>query len=214
MSPLLEPYASFWRQYRVTILTLTAIAALSVAGVYARDLPLDLEAFRTVNAGRPGPLLDALGNLGYALGSFWFTVGLFVILFLLGHRQLGAGAIGVIVAGALLVLLIKGLTRQPRPAQVLADVRLVGICGVGPGYPSGHAAQAFLTAYLLASYFLPPWYGQAGLYALATLVALSRVYVGEHLPVDVIVGGGIGVLVAVTWTRSRLWPGPRAREQP
>jgi undecaprenyl-diphosphatase len=213
MQPLLEPYVSFWRQYWPTILALTAIAALSVAGLYARELPFDVEAFRTVNAGRTGPFLDALGNLGYALGSFWFSVGLFGLLFLLGYRRLGAAALGAVVAGALLILLIKGLTRQPRPAQSLANVRLVSIYGAGPGYPSGHAAQAFLTAFLLASYFLPPWYGQAGLYLLAAAVALSRVYVGEHLPVDIIVGAGTGVLVALMWTRSRLWPGARARER-
>lgn len=212
MISLLQPYAAFWRCYRANILALLGIAALSVGGLYLRGLPFDLAAFRTVNTGGPGPALDVLGTLGYVLGSFWFSAALFVALLLLGYRRLGAGALGAIIAGGLLTVTLKYLTREPRPVQGIPEVRLVGLYALGPAYPSGHAVQAFLTAFLLSSYFAPPWYGRAGLYILAALIGLSRVYVGEHLPVDVIIGGAIGVLVGVMWVHSRLWPGPRSRE--
>ena len=212
MAPLWQPYVSFWRQYRVTILIIMAIAGLSVAGLFARGQPLDLQLFRTINTGLTTVGFDTLGDAGYVLGTVWFSLLLFVALFLLGYRHLAASAVGAVVAGALLILLIKTLTQQPRPAQQLQGVRLVSVSEFGSGFPSGHGAQAFLTAYLLASYFLFPWYGQLGLYALAGAIALSRVYVGVHFPVDVLIGSLIGLLFGVLWTRSRLWPGARPQE--
>lgn len=207
MPPLLEPYASFWQRYRVTIVALAAIAGLSVGGLYARGGPIDIGGFLALNAGLANPILDQLANVGYALGSFAFSLGLFVALFLAGYRRLAVAAIGAIIVGALLILLIKALTQQPRPAQQLAGVRLVGVvAAAGLGYPSGHAGQGFLTAFLLDSYFLLRWYARVGLYGLAAFIALSRLYAGMHLPVDLIVGGAIGVLVGAMWVHSRLWP--------
>jgi len=205
--------AGFWRRYGAIILTLAAIAALSAGGLYARGQAADIQLFHTINTSRTNAGFDALGTVGYGLGSFWFSLGLFTILFFLGWRRLALSAIGAIVAGALLVLLIKYLAHQPRPAQELPGVRAVGIPEYGLGYPSGHSAQAFLTVYLLCSYFSFRWYTQAGLYSLASLVALTRVYTGVHLPVDIVVGAAIGLLFGVLWVHTRLWPGPRRRER-
>jgi undecaprenyl-diphosphatase len=213
MAPLWYSYVSFWRRYRAGIVAALALAALSVGGLYARMHPLDLRAYLAVTAIERSPAIEALAAVGYLLGSVWFGLGLFVLLFALGHRRLAASGVGAILANALLVLFLKALTRQPRPAEALQGVRLLSIYDLDLGYPSGHAAQAFLSAYLLASYFLPAWYVQVGLYALAGLVGLSRVYTGEHLPVDVAVGGAIGILAGVLWTHSQLWPGARARER-
>jgi len=61
-------------------------------------------------------------------------------------------------------------------------------------FPSGHAANAFMVAALLAERLRRKRYG---LYGLATLVALSRIYLGVHYPSDVLVGGCLGL--AITW---------------
>ena len=212
MTALWQPYVSFWRQHRLTLLIVVAIAGLSVGGLYARGQPLDLQLFRTINTGLTTAGFDLLGDVGYVLGTVGFSLLLFVALFFLGYRPLAASAVGAVVAAALLVLLLKSLTQQPRPAQLLQGVRLIGVPELGSGFPSGHGAQAFLTAYLLASYFLFPWYDQLGLYALAGAIALSRVYVGLHFPVDVLTGSLIGLLFGVLWTHSRLWPGAQPRE--
>ncbi len=212
MLPIWQPYVDFWGRYKVTILTVLAIAAVSAAGLFARGRPFDLGAFRAVNMGRTGPALDALGVLGYILGAYWFNLGLFALLFLLGRRRFAASALGAVVAAGLLVLLLKYLTHEPRPAEALQGVRLVGPFAIGPAFPSGHAEQAFLTAYLLDGYLARRWYAQLGLYSLAGFVALTRVYVGEHLPSDVLAGALIGVLFGILWTHSRLWPGPNERE--
>lgn len=201
--------ASFWRRYGVVILCLVAIAAVSVAGLYARNLPFDIAFFRAINGGLASPALDALAYVGYALGSFWFSLALFIALFFAGYRRFALSAIGALAAGGLLVLLIKYLSQQPRPWQVLAGVRFIGLRAQSPAFPSGHAEQAFLTSYLLIQYFLFRWYIQAALYSTATFVAFSRIYVGDHFPVDVVAGALIGILFAVLWVHTPLWPGAR-----
>jgi undecaprenyl-diphosphatase len=60
-------------------------------------------------------------------------------------------------------------------------------------FPSGHAATSFACAVVLAS-FAPRW--RVPLYALAVLIAFSRLYVGVHFPLDVLGGAALGVLVA------------------
>lgn len=201
----------FWRRYGVIILALAAIAAVSLGALYLRGGPLEVGIFRAFNSGLASPILDILSRMGYVLGSFWFSLALFAALFFfVGCRRFALSALGAIVAGAALVLLIKYLSLEPRPWQVLSGVRFTGVREGAPAFPSGHAEQAFLSVYLLASYFSLRWYAEAGLYLLATFVGCTRIYSGDHLPLDVLAGALIGLLVGVLWVHSRLWPGRRA----
>ena len=59
-------------------------------------------------------------------------------------------------------------------------------------FPSGHAASSFACAVVLVS-FAPRLRGP--LYAFAALIALSRLYVGVHYPLDVLGGALWGLVV-------------------
>lgn len=88
---------------------------------------------------------------------------------------------------------VKTFFRRKRP--FIAIVRAI-VVGRKPGsysFPSGHTASAFAGATLLARHF--PNHRRT-LYAVASLVGFSRIYLGAHYPGDVASGGIAGATLA------------------
>ncbi|WP_170288145.1 phosphatase PAP2 family protein [Prolixibacter denitrificans] len=79
---------------------------------------------------------------------------------------------------------IKHATRVERPYG-----------GVFTSFPSGHTAQAFLSATFLAKEYghISPWISVAG-YATATGVGVLRMMNNKHWISDVLAGAGVGIL--------------------
>ncbi|WP_426571135.1 phosphatase PAP2 family protein [Aquihabitans sp. McL0605] len=160
--------------------------------------PLEARAFHAVN-GLPGwlyPVLWApmqLGNL--VVGT---VVGL-VVAWAVGSW---AVALGVVLA-MLLKLVVERLVRReveqylqvrqrPGTSQVGAILR-GDVPSSGPSFPSGHvilvaAISTVLTPQLSSPVIFIP-------FVMAVLVALGRVYVGAHNPLDVTSGFGAGLLI-------------------
>jgi undecaprenyl-diphosphatase len=124
-------------------------------------------------------------------------------------------ALGLALGDALVFNPLKKAFARPRPAATLAGVRALapGAAG-GWSLPSSHTANAFLAAAMFAA-ALPR--RRALGYSLAGAVALARVYVGVHWPLDVaasaLLGWGVGkgfVLAGrcslATWRRSLPMP--------
>jgi membrane-associated phospholipid phosphatase len=95
---------------------------------------------------------------------------------------------------------IKRLFRRSRPEPRDRPLRLREPST--SSFPSGHASSAFMAAALLSdgTPFAP------AIYALAAVVALSRVHVGIHHASDVVCGAALGVALGAV-ARS-LWPLP------
>ncbi|HKQ00213.1 MAG TPA: phosphatase PAP2 family protein [Actinomycetes bacterium] len=89
-----------------------------------------------------------------------------------------------------LARLVKDLVHRGRPSQYLPDVHLHGPAATGLGYVSGHAAVAVALASVASPYLSRR--ARRAAWTLATAVCLSRVFVGAHLPLDVIGGAAIG----------------------
>ena len=86
---------------------------------------------------------------------------------------------------------LKDLVGRPRPAEAHPQIHPLYAVH-SSSFPAGHAATAFAGATVL-SYFAPrlaPFFA-----ALAALIGVSRIYVGDHYPTDVLAGAAIGVLV-------------------
>jgi len=155
---------------------------------------LEVDAFRLVND-LPGvlyPLVWTVMQLGNVL-----VVPVLAVAAALSRRY--RLAVNLAVAGFgcyLLARMVKGLVQRGRPSRYLPDVNLHGPAATGLGYVSGHAAVAVALAAVAS-----PYLGRRArrvAWALAAGVCLSRMYVGAHLPLDVIGGAAVGWAAGAT----------------
>jgi undecaprenyl-diphosphatase len=138
-------------------------------------------------------------------GLVWLAIG----AALAAARRLSARgllqlALAILMAVALADRVIKPLAGRPRPFDEIAGLQVIGGRPDDSSFPSGHAANAFAGALVLAR--LAPW-GQAVWWTFAVAIAFSRVYLGVHHPLDVAAGALIGLLcggvaLRVRWRRS------------
>jgi membrane-associated phospholipid phosphatase len=88
---------------------------------------------------------------------------------------------------------VKSLVGRGRPADMGLAVQQRGAAETGLGYLSGHATVAFALAGAVAAHLRRPW--PAIVLGVAGAVGVARVYVGVHLPLDVIGGAALGLLI-------------------
>lgn len=100
----------------------------------------------------------------------------------------------VLVAGfaveRLSYYLLKNSFKRNRPPNVIPGFQSVITASDEFSFPSGHTSGAFLTATVLV--LLLPAGLAAYLYGWASLVALSRVVLGVHFPLDTVAGALLG----------------------
>src|SRR5262249_62389195 len=94
---------------------------------------------------------------------------------------------------------LNPLVSRERPFVSTPEVLVIGSRPGDASFPSGHAANAFAGASVLARRFRAQrvlWW------ALAVLIADSRIYLGVHYPLDVIGGPLLGFVCRTsTWRR-------------
>lgn len=102
-------------------------------------------------------------------------------------------ALGAYVTATLVSSAVKAATGRDRPP--IGDPGVTALIDL-PGdssFPSNHAATAFAAAGVVAMRY-PAL--RVPLLALAGLIAVSRVYLGVHYPLDVIAGAALGLGIA------------------
>jgi membrane-associated phospholipid phosphatase len=127
-------------------------------------------------------------------GTFGTVPALSVLAFVTGRRRLAAELAVGGTAAWFLAKAAKPFGGRARPAGVLEGVRTrEGIEG-DLGWVSGHTAVATTLA-LTASPRLPRW-ARPFLAGVAAVTGFGRMYVGAHLPLDIVGGAGMGMMLA------------------
>jgi len=169
------------------------IPSLLLAGFTAWIYFADCNAFYFFLANRS---LQFMGDRFWSLVTLWGN-GLFAFAVLTLFFRRKPRLVWAFVFATLLFLIfghgLKNLLAVARPPAVIPADRfhLIGPAWKTNAFPSGHSAMAFILA---GSFFLTVrrFWGRIILIGLASLVALSRVVVGVHWPLDVAAGSLLG----------------------
>jgi len=127
-------------------------------------------------------------------GTFGTVPAVSVLAWLFGRKRLAASlAVGGTVAwvGAKLA---KPFGGRQRPQAILPDVTIREPIQGDLGWVSGHTAVATTIAFI-ASEELPRSLGPV-LAGVVGTVGFGRMYVGAHLPHDVVGGAGLGMMIS------------------
>jgi undecaprenyl-diphosphatase len=127
------------------------------------------------------------------LGSIWIWL-LFIPLLWIGRKKdVAVRLLFALTAVVLIGYSMKYAIDRPRPYEVISYIDPL-LFEFDPSFPSGHTMTAFAGAVVLGTRWrkalLP-------LLVLATVIGISRVYIGVHYPLDVFSGALIGILIGL-----------------
>lgn len=137
------------------------------------------------------PVMLVLSYVG-EIGAIWIVFGIIMLFF----RKKRATGLMILVSLALFGLIgelaLKHLIARPRPFYINTDITLNIVAPSGYSFPSGHSGTSFAAALVIA-FREKRWMGISA-YALAVLIAFSRLYNYVHYPTDVLAGILLGTL--------------------
>ncbi len=197
-----KPKLSYWFITAGTIWLVLALAHL----YYTKT-----EVFFYLHGEENTPF-DYIMYLGTHLGDGWVVLPVFVFLF---FKESLSKALAFGLAFGFSGLITQVLKRTvfkeiQRPSSYLGEdlIRTVDWVDLHSmhSFPSGHTTAAFALCLSLAFIYRNK-YAQIGFALLAWFIGYTRVYIGQHFPVDLLGGAVVGILITVlifTWERK--WP--------
>lgn len=139
--------------------------------------------------------MSFLGEVG------WFFILVTVLLLIYKNTRMKASitALSMLLAFLINNLAIKNVAARTRPYIFCDQLHILGTVPADYSFPSGHTCFSFACAFVIYKLF-PKRYG-VPVIVLASLIALSRLYLGAHYPSDVLGG----VIIAFITSRIALF---------
>ena len=197
----------------ILFLILTALVYYGVT----ENFDQNIISFFSQNVGNP--TLDIIMQYVTESGEALWMMGFAILMLIIPKtRRIGITLMILIVISTLLTGYIKcGVDRDrpdfeyegaPFPVEISRDTYAL-FCegGYDASYPSGHAARSMIFAIILG-YALSERFPRGAylLFLYPVMISISRLYVLQHYPMDVIGGAVIGVLLAgVLAKRTKLY---------
>jgi undecaprenyl-diphosphatase len=141
------------------------------------------------------------------MGSGWNMIGLAPLLAMRRTRAFTWPLLAALAVTAVVVFALKAVVGRARPCNALAGVHAIFFQAPTDGsFPSGHAAgsacvAAFLIVRIWRSRLSRPirFASSVALAVVAAGIAVSRVYLGVHYPLDVGAGAALGSLLGTAF---------------
>lgn len=125
---------------------------------------------------------SSIGNSGL----IWILISL-ILIAMPKYRKIGIMALCTLILTTILgEVILKNLVKRGRPFTTIIDFKLLVATPSSYSFPSGHTGSSFAVAGILANKLKK---SRFYVYALATLIAFSRLYLYVHYPSDIL--GGI-----------------------
>lgn len=152
---------------------------------------LETKAFHFINTW-PDSLRNVFVAATISPESLWIPLAAVIVTFLLKMYRASWELAAATIAGYGTVFLGKEFIGRARPEGFLNDT-IVRIGETGNGFPSGHTMIITVVVLVLFPYLPKGW--RLLTLLLIPAVGLSRVYLGVHLPLDVVGGFAVGLVV-------------------
>lgn len=170
-------------------------------------LNLDRKFFLMINNGWANHFNDILFAALTLLGSTYIILPITaIIIYTVDKKKIAEKFTLILLSiliGGLFIHILKELVDRPRPLNDMRDLIREGKVHINVifqplkegSFPSGHSQTVFTVATILSYAYRKYIFA---LFFIASLSAISRIYVGAHYPLDVLTGGIIGVLVSIS----------------
>ena len=145
-----------------------------------------------------------LTRVAGSYGQLWLIIAALLLIF----KKTRKAGISVLIAYLAVYLLgqivLKQLISRPRPCQIDQTFAMLVARPSSSSFPSTHSAWAFGAA---TAIFMQHRKLGAAAYAVAALIAFSRMYMFLHFPTDVLFGTALGIALGVLahWITKALW---------
>lgn len=122
----------------------------------------------------------------------WAVTCLLVIgVMIYCNKKWGSRATVFLICGlasnSIINYVVKNIVKRPRPSNALLDIHQLGGVDLSYSFFSAHTSNSICLALFTFLYFRHKYYGIL-LFLWAFVVAYSRIYLGRHYPIDIMVG--------------------------